>query len=167
METPLALLIGLLAAVATWLMLSRNLIRLLLGFAMLGNAVNLLIFPSGRLTRNVPPIVPEGSESLAGAYANPLPQALVLTAIVIGFGLLAFCVATHVTASHLALPWLRDGRPRVLAILGGATALALVVRVLADATHTYFLHLGIAGSVWIVGSAVWLATLLPFWMRRA
>ena len=44
METPLALLIGLLAAVATWLMLSRNLIRLLLGFAMLGNAVNLLIF---------------------------------------------------------------------------------------------------------------------------
>jgi uncharacterized protein involved in response to NO len=82
-----------------------------------------------------------------------------------GFGLLAFCVATHVTASHLALPWLRDGRPRVLAILGGATVLALVVRVLADATHTYFLHLGIAGSIWIVGSAVWLATLLPFWMR--
>lgn len=92
METPLALLIGLLAGIATWLMLSRNLVRLLLGFGMLGNAVNLLIFTSGRLTRDVPPIVPEGAEALAGAYANPLPQALVLTAIVIGFGLLAFAL---------------------------------------------------------------------------
>ena len=98
MDTPLALLIGLLAAVATWLMLSRNLIRLLLGFAMLGNAVNLLIFTAGRLTRNFPPIVPEGSESLAGAYANPLPQALVLTAIVIGFALTVILAALALRA---------------------------------------------------------------------
>lgn len=92
MEVPLALLIGLLTGVATWLMLSRNLIRLLLGFAVLGNAVNLLIFTAGRLTRDVPPIVPRDAEAIAGAFANPLPQALVLTAIVIGFGLLAFAL---------------------------------------------------------------------------
>ena len=118
METPLALLIGLLAAVATWLMLSRNLIRLLLGFAMLGNAVNLLIFTSGRLTRNVPPIVPEGSESLAGAYANPLPQALVLTAIVIGFGLLAFALVLAWQA-HVRLGTIRTDRMREAEPEGG------------------------------------------------
>ncbi len=92
MELPLVLLIGLLTAVATWLMLSRNLIRLLLGFAVLGNAVNLSIFVAGRLTRDAPPLVPLDAETIAGAFANPLPQALVLTAIVIGFGLLAFAL---------------------------------------------------------------------------
>ncbi len=92
MELPLVLLIGLLTAVATWLMLSRNLIRLLLGFGVLGNAVNLSIFVAGRLTRDTPPLVPLDAETIAGAFANPLPQALVLTAIVIGFGLLAFAL---------------------------------------------------------------------------
>lgn len=115
METPLALLIGLLAGVATWLMLSRNLIRLLLGFAMLGNAVNLLIFTAGRLTRDVPPIVPEGAAALAGAYANPLPQALVLTAIVIGFGLLAFALVlawqAHVRLGTIRTDEMREAEP--------------------------------------------------------
>jgi len=92
MDLLLVLLIGLLTAVATWLMLSRNLIRLLFGFAVLGNAVNLVIFVAGRLTRDVPPLVPLDAETIPGAFANPLPQALILTAIVIGFGLLAFAL---------------------------------------------------------------------------
>lgn len=92
MEAPLAILIGVLVAVSVWLMLSRNLVRLLLGFALLSNAVNLSIFVAGRLTRAAPPLIAEGAEGFAGAFANPLPQALVLTAIVIGFGLLAFAL---------------------------------------------------------------------------
>lgn len=92
MEPVLAILIGVLVAVAVWLMLSRNFVRLLLGFAMLGNAVNLSIFLAGRLTRAAPPLIAEGAATFEGAYANPLPQALVLTAIVIGFGLLAFAL---------------------------------------------------------------------------
>jgi multicomponent Na+:H+ antiporter subunit C len=91
-EPALAVLIGVLVSVAVWLMLSRNLMRLLFGFAMLGNAVNFAIFVLGRLTPGAPPIIPEGLASFPGAYSNPLPQALVLTAIVIGFGLLAFAL---------------------------------------------------------------------------
>ncbi|QXM23812.1 Na+/H+ antiporter subunit C [Elioraea tepida] len=92
MEATLAILIGVLVAVAVWLMLSRNLVRFLLGFAMLSNAVNLAMFVAGRLTPSAPPLVQEGAEGFASAFANPLPQALVLTAIVIGFGLLAFAL---------------------------------------------------------------------------
>jgi multicomponent Na+:H+ antiporter subunit C len=90
METAIALLVGLFVAVAVYLLLSRSLIRMLLGLALLGNAVNLLILTSGRLTREVPPIVPAGLEAPAGAAANALPQALILTAIVIGFAMFAF-----------------------------------------------------------------------------
>jgi multicomponent Na+:H+ antiporter subunit C len=92
MEPALALLVGVLVGVAVWLMLSRNLIRLLFGFAMLSNGINLGFFVAGRLTREVPPLVPGDLDALTGSFANPLPQALVLTAIVIGFGLLAFAL---------------------------------------------------------------------------
>jgi multicomponent Na+:H+ antiporter subunit C len=70
--------------------LSKAVIRMLLGIALLGNAVNLLIFTAGRLTREVPPIVADGDIAIAGPFANPLPQALILTAIVIGFAMFAF-----------------------------------------------------------------------------
>lgn len=100
MELPLVLLIGLLTAVATWLMLSRNLIRLLLGFAVLGNAVNLSIFVVGRLTRDAPPLVPFDSATISGAFANPLPQALVLTAIVIGFATTGFVIELALRSRH-------------------------------------------------------------------
>jgi multicomponent Na+:H+ antiporter subunit C len=112
MEAALAILIGILVAVAVWLMLSRNLVRLLLGFAMLSNGVNLAIFVAGRLTRDVPPLVPEGAEALAGAFANPLPQALVLTAIVIGFGLLAFALVLA-WAAHVRLGTIRTDEMRI------------------------------------------------------
>lgn len=90
METAIVLLIGLFFVVAIYLLLSRAIIRMLLGLALLGNGVNLLILVAGRLTRETPPIVPEGLEIPPGPIANPLPQALILTAIVIGFGMFAF-----------------------------------------------------------------------------
>lgn len=90
METALAALAGIFIASAIYLIMSRALIRVLLGVVVLGNAVNLVIFTAGRLTRAVPPVVPSGAETLTGAYANPLPQALILTAIVIGFAMFAF-----------------------------------------------------------------------------
>ena len=90
MEPAIAILTGLFFATAFYLMLSRHIIRVLLGVAILGNAVNLTIFASGRITREVPPIIPDDALVPQVAIANPLPQALVLTAIVISFSFFAF-----------------------------------------------------------------------------
>jgi multicomponent Na+:H+ antiporter subunit C len=90
MENAFSLVIGLMFAAAIYLMLSRHIIRILLGVALLGNAVNLLLFVSGRLTRVVPPIIEAGEPVLSVNAANPLPQALILTAIVISFSFFAF-----------------------------------------------------------------------------
>ena len=90
MDLVLAVVVGLFIALGVYLLLSRALIRMLMGMLVLGNGVNLLIFTAGRLTREVAPIVPPGLEQAAGATANPLPQALILTAIVIGFAMFSF-----------------------------------------------------------------------------
>ena len=90
MEHVLAVLIGIFFTVAIYLILSKSVIRMLLGITILGNAVNLLIFTAGRLTREIPPIVPDHLVQLEEPFANPLPQALILTAIVIGFALFSF-----------------------------------------------------------------------------
>lgn len=88
-ETPLILLDGLFFAAAIYLMLSRHIVRILIGVALLGNAVNLLLFVAGRVTREVPPVITAG-DTLPASAANPLPQALILTAIVISFSFFAF-----------------------------------------------------------------------------
>ncbi len=90
METALSGLVGAFFTVAVYLMLSKHIIRILLGVAILGNAVNLLIFTAGRILREVPPIIPEGLDTPPAAVANPLPQALILTAIVISFSFFVF-----------------------------------------------------------------------------
>lgn len=90
METALTGIVGLFYAVAIYLMLSKHIIRVLLGIAIFGNAVNLTIFTAGRVLREVPPIIAEGKTVLDGVTANPLPQALILTAIVISFSFFAF-----------------------------------------------------------------------------
>ncbi len=90
MDYAVAALIGVFFTSAVYLLLSRSLIRMLLGLALLGNAVNLTILVVGRLTRAVPPIVPAGMEAPLAHSANPLPQALILTAIVIGFAMFTF-----------------------------------------------------------------------------
>jgi multicomponent Na+:H+ antiporter subunit C len=89
METAFSVLAGLFFASAVYLMLSRHMIRIMLGVALLGNAVNLLLFTAGRITREAPPVIAAG-EVLPASAANPLPQALILTAIVISFSFFAF-----------------------------------------------------------------------------
>ena len=90
MEALLALASGILYAAGIYLMLRRRLAQLIIGLGLLSNGTNLLIFAVGGLTRARPPVVPEGAGRLVAPYADPVPQALVLTAIVIGFGVLAF-----------------------------------------------------------------------------
>lgn len=90
MEIALAGLIAVFFAVAVYLLLSKSVIRMLLGVVVLGNAINLMIFTVGRLTAEVPPIIAPGEYLPLEGSANPLPQALILTAIVIGFSLFAF-----------------------------------------------------------------------------
>ena len=90
MEPLVAILSGLFFSAAIYLLLSKFSIRIMLGIAILGNGVNLLLFTAGRLAREVPPIIPAGLDTLPAGAANPLPQALILTAIVISFSFLAF-----------------------------------------------------------------------------
>ena len=93
METILAFVVGGLVAVGLYLLLQRNLIRMLFGVVILTNAVNLLIFTLARLTRGAAPLLEEGGGQAASTFANALPQALILTSIVISFGLVAFLLA--------------------------------------------------------------------------
>jgi multicomponent Na+:H+ antiporter subunit C len=86
------LAISLAVAAGVWLVLSRDLFRLIVGLAVLGSATNLIVFTAGRPGSLVPPLIEAGATQLSTAAANPLPQALVLTAIVIGFALLCFAL---------------------------------------------------------------------------
>jgi multicomponent Na+:H+ antiporter subunit C len=90
MDYALAALAGLFLTAAIYLLLSRSLIRMLLGLVLIGNAVNLVILTAGRLSRLIPPIAFDGSSAPPPGSANPLPEALILTAIVIGFAMFAF-----------------------------------------------------------------------------
>ena len=92
MEWRIAIRVGVLVAASVYLMLARNVLRCLFGLILISNAANLVIFASGRLTPQSPPLIPEGADAPVELVANALPQALVLTAIVIGFGLFAFAL---------------------------------------------------------------------------
>lgn len=86
METIMVILIGILVAVATYLILSRNIIRVILGTAVLSHAAHILILTMGDLKRGNVPLLKEAD----GPYTDALPQALILTAIVISFAVTAF-----------------------------------------------------------------------------
>jgi multicomponent Na+:H+ antiporter subunit C len=88
-----ALVIAIIAACGVHLMLSRHIVRTLLGITVISAAANLIIFFAGRIDPKGPPVIPLGETTLAATAANPLPQALILTAIVIGFALTAFGAA--------------------------------------------------------------------------
>jgi multicomponent Na+:H+ antiporter subunit C len=90
METALSFLCGIMAAASIYLMLAGNLIRFIFGLVLASNAVNLLIFIAGRMSISHPPLIPEAYRIPEIPMANALPQALILTAIVIGFALLTF-----------------------------------------------------------------------------
>jgi multicomponent Na+:H+ antiporter subunit C len=89
----LALVAGALYAGGIYMIMRRVLVKLIIGLALLANAANLLIFSGAGLTRGRAPLVPPGGTLDYREVADPLPQALVLTAIVIGFGVLAFALA--------------------------------------------------------------------------
>ena len=74
------------------MMLRRSIVRLIIGLALISYAANLLIFVSAKLVQGTPPIVPDDARQLTGSYADPLTQALILTSIVISFGVTAFAV---------------------------------------------------------------------------
>ena len=97
----LAMLIGCLYAAGSYMLLRRSLFKVVLGLVLLSHGANLLIFSAAGLTRAVPPIIEPGQTTLSSSAADPLPQALILTAIVISFGVLAFTLAlvhrTHQT----------------------------------------------------------------------
>ena len=88
METVIAIAVGTLVACSVYLLLRARTFPVVLGLMLLGYAVNLLLFASGRLTRDSAGLVIAGITELP----DPLPQALVLTAIVIGFGMTAFVI---------------------------------------------------------------------------
>jgi multicomponent Na+:H+ antiporter subunit C len=88
-----AFIIAVIAACGVQLMLSRHILRTLLGITLISAAANLILFYAGRIGATTPPVIAIGETTLTPAAANPLPQALILTAIVIGFALTAFGAA--------------------------------------------------------------------------
>jgi len=102
MTLVLMLAVSLCMGAGVLLILSRDAFRIAVGFAVLGSGVNLIVFLAGRPGTLVSPVIPKGAESLAENAAAPLPQALVLTAIVIGFALLCFSLilAARVSRDH-------------------------------------------------------------------
>lgn len=88
----LALITGILYSASIYMMLRRSLAKLIIGLVLLGHASNMAIFTLGRLSKGNPPFIAEGGTEVTGAYADPVPQALILTAIVIGFGIQAFAI---------------------------------------------------------------------------
>lgn len=97
MEIILALGIGVLTASGVWLLLRPRTFQVIIGLSLLGYAVNLFIFAMGRLKMGAPPLVKSG-EVDPSKFADPVPQALVLTAIVISFALTALYLVVLVTA---------------------------------------------------------------------
>ncbi len=88
MELILAIAIGVLAGSGVWLLLRPRTFQVIIGLSLVSYAVNLFIFSMGRLTMNAPPVLDAVTDDLS-QYTDPLPQALVLTAIVIGFAMTA------------------------------------------------------------------------------
>lgn len=95
MEIALAILVGVLFATGVFCLLRRSIVKLILGIVLLSQGANLLVFVAGGLTAGGAALIPAGETAPpAGTpFADPLPQALVLTAIVIGFGIVAFALA--------------------------------------------------------------------------
>ncbi len=90
MEVALAGLVGILFSISIYLLISTYIIRMLLGVVLLGTSVNLSVFVAGRIGPIAPPLIPNHLEVPPQAIASPLPQALILTAIVISFSFFVF-----------------------------------------------------------------------------
>jgi multicomponent Na+:H+ antiporter subunit C len=83
---------GVMLSCACYLLMARSFLCIILGLILLGNATNLAILLMGRIGSFIPPIITDGASALTPDAANPLPQALILTAIVISFALTTFAL---------------------------------------------------------------------------
>jgi multicomponent K+:H+ antiporter subunit C len=109
-EVIVALAIGVLAASGVWLILRPRTFQVAIGLSLLAYAVNLFIFAMGRLRMGAAPIVEAGKAADPAAFADPLPQALVLTAIVISFATTALMLVVLLAARGLSGTDHVDGR---------------------------------------------------------
>lgn len=100
MELIVALAIGVLTASGVWLLLRPRTFQVIMGLALLSYGVNLFIFSMGRLVSDRPPLVDEHPVD-PSAYADPVPQALILTAIVISFATTALFLVLLLAARGL------------------------------------------------------------------
>ncbi|MFJ1298737.1 Na+/H+ antiporter subunit C [Bordetella genomosp. 5] len=110
MEWIYALAIGVLTGSGVWLLLRPRTFQVIMGLSLLSYAVNLFIFSMGRLTVGRPPVLENGVPADPSLYADPLPQALVLTAIVIGFATTALFLVVLLASRGLTGTDHVDGR---------------------------------------------------------
>ena len=101
MEAVLALGIGVLTAAGVWLILRPRTFQVIIGLSLISYAVNLFIYAMGRLQVDAPALVGSGPVSNPDAYSDPLPQALVLTAIVISFAMTALLLVVLLASRGL------------------------------------------------------------------
>lgn len=92
MELLFVILVGVLYSSGIYMMLRRSMVKLLIGILLLGNGANILIFLMGGIVKGKAPIISENHKTFLEAYADPIPQSLILTAIVISFALTAFAI---------------------------------------------------------------------------
>ena len=92
MQIELAIIVGMLFAAGIYMILRRNLIKLIIGLVLISHAANLMILTAAGVQRGNPPLIDKGELLPNAPFADPLPQALILTAIVISFGVTAFTV---------------------------------------------------------------------------
>ncbi len=111
-ELVLAAAIGVLAGAGTWLLLRPRTFQVVMGLSLLSYAVNLCIFAVAGVRRNAAPIVPPGPAPDPATLADPLPQALVLTAIVISFAMTGLLLVVLLAARGLSGTDHVDGRER-------------------------------------------------------
>lgn len=102
MESLIAVLVGVLFATGTYALMRRSIVKLVIGVILIAQGANLLVFTTGGLLPGRPALIPADGTMPPAPFGDPLPQAMVLTAIVIGFGLTAFLLAL-VTRAHEAV----------------------------------------------------------------
>ena len=110
MEAVIAISIGILAASGVWLILRPRTFQVIIGLSLLSYSVNLFIFSMGRLRSNAAPVL-DGAGDIS-AYADPVPQSLVLTAIVIGFAMTSLFLVILLAARGLTGTDHVDGQER-------------------------------------------------------
>lgn len=110
MEMILSIAIGVLAGSGIWLLLRPRTFQVIIGLSLISYAVNLFIFGMGRITLGAPPVIDAEWPADPSLYADPLPQALVLTAIVIGFATTALFLVVLMASRGLSDTDHVDGR---------------------------------------------------------